>query len=138
MIACSGCYLFMIHDYLQKQPRKGILRNFTKFTGKHLCQSLFFNKVAGRNFIKKEALAQVFPCEFSKISKNTFFTEHLRATASVSGISVNLVNQLISHGEKFLRKVLHDLGNSGIVPCSFQNSKLFENLLLRSLEVVQK
>ena len=27
--------------------RKGVLRNFTKFTGKHLYQSLFFNKVAG-------------------------------------------------------------------------------------------
>ena len=26
--------------------KKGVLRNFTKFTGKHLCQSLFFNKVA--------------------------------------------------------------------------------------------
>ena len=36
----------------QKQPpevlyKKGVLRNFSKFTGKHLCQSLFFNKVAG-------------------------------------------------------------------------------------------
>ena len=27
--------------------RKGVLTNFAKFTGKHLCQSLFFNKVAG-------------------------------------------------------------------------------------------
>ena len=27
--------------------RKGVLRNFAKFTGKHLWQSLFFNKVAG-------------------------------------------------------------------------------------------
>ena len=26
--------------------KKGVLRNFTKFTGKHLCQGLFFNKVA--------------------------------------------------------------------------------------------
>ena len=26
--------------------KKGVLRNFTKFTGKHLCQSLLFNKVA--------------------------------------------------------------------------------------------
>ena len=26
--------------------KKGVLRNFTIFTGKHLCQSLFFNKVA--------------------------------------------------------------------------------------------
>ena len=25
--------------------KKGVLRNFTKFTGKRLCQSLFFNKV---------------------------------------------------------------------------------------------
>ena len=27
--------------------KKGVLRNFAKFTGKHLSQSLFFNKVAG-------------------------------------------------------------------------------------------
>ena len=49
---------------LQKQSlevfcKKGVLRNFAKFTGKHLCQSLFFDKVAGlrlqaRIFIKKE------------------------------------------------------------------------------------
>ena len=44
--------------------RKGVLRNFAKFTGKHLCQSLFFNK--------KETLVQVFSCEFCEISKNTF------------------------------------------------------------------
>ena len=34
------------------------------------------------NFIKKEALAQLFSCEFSEISKNTFFPEHLWTTAS--------------------------------------------------------
>ena len=27
--------------------KKSVLRNFAKFTGKHLCQSLFFNKIAG-------------------------------------------------------------------------------------------
>ena len=27
--------------------KKGSLRNFTKFTGKQLCQRLFLNKVAG-------------------------------------------------------------------------------------------
>ena len=59
--------------------KKGVLRNFTKFTVKYLCQSLFFNKVAVEvacNFTKKETLVQVFSCEFCKISKNTFFTEH--------------------------------------------------------------
>ena len=53
--------------------RKGALRNFAKFTGKQLCQSLFFNK---------ESLAQVSSCEFCEISKNTFFAEHLWAAAS--------------------------------------------------------
>ena len=42
--------------------KKDVLRNSEKFTGKHVCQSLFFNKVVGLktqacNFIKKEALA---------------------------------------------------------------------------------
>ena len=27
---------------------KGVLKDFAKFTGKHMCQSLFFIKVAGR------------------------------------------------------------------------------------------
>ena len=50
--------------------KKSVLRNFTKFPGKHLCQSLFLNK--------KETLAQVFSYEFCEISKNIFFfTEHL-------------------------------------------------------------
>ena len=51
---------------------------------KHLCHKLFFNKVAGQagNFIKKETMAQVFSCEFCEIPKNTFFQEHLWATAS--------------------------------------------------------
>ena len=31
--------------------KERVLRNLTKFRGKHLCQSLFFNKVC--NFIKK-------------------------------------------------------------------------------------
>ena len=34
------------------------------------------------NFIKKESLAQMFSYEFYKISKNTFFTERIRTTAS--------------------------------------------------------
>ena len=58
---------------------KGNLKNFVKLAGKHLCQSLFFKKVAGfrpwtYNFIlKKEALAWVFSCEFCKNFKNTYY-----------------------------------------------------------------
>ena len=61
--------------------KKCVLRNFTKFTGKNLCQGLFFNKVAG--LIKLQTLAQVFSCEFCEISKNTFFREHLWTTATL-------------------------------------------------------
>ena len=31
--------------------KKGVLRNFGKFTGKHSCQRLYFNKVAGQAFL---------------------------------------------------------------------------------------
>ena len=34
------------------------------------------------SFIKKDTLAQLFSCEFCKIFKNSFFTEHLPETAS--------------------------------------------------------
>ena len=38
--------------------KKGVLRNFAKFTGKHLCQGLFFNKVAG---LRPDSDTVVFP-----------------------------------------------------------------------------
>ena len=46
------CLNLVLLSKLRKQPlevfcKKAVLRNFTKFTGKHLHQSLFFNKVAG-------------------------------------------------------------------------------------------
>ena len=72
---------FMIERYkavVQKVfCKKGVLRNFAKFTGKHLCYSLFFNKVAGlrvATLLKKETLAQCFPVKFLR---TTFYIEHL-------------------------------------------------------------
>ena len=53
--------------------KKGVLKNFARFTGKHLCQSLFLNKIfEDYNFVKKETLAQVFSCKFYEIFKITF------------------------------------------------------------------
>ena len=43
--------------------KKGALRIFTKFTGKHLCQSLFFDKVTGlrpTTLLKKDSGTDVF------------------------------------------------------------------------------
>ena len=60
--------------------KKGVLKNFTIFTGKHLCQSLFLSC----NFIIKETLAQGLSCEFCKTFKNAFFTEHLWKNVSIN------------------------------------------------------
>ena len=65
--------------------KKSVLRNFVRFTGKHLCQSRFFNKVAGLRpgtLLKKETLVQVLSWEFCEISKNTFFHRTPPAAAS--------------------------------------------------------
>ena len=52
----------MSHKIRSSRPevfcKKSVIRNCSKFTGKHLCQSLFLNKVAG------------------PISKNTFFSQN--------------------------------------------------------------
>ena len=48
-----------------------VLKHFTKFTGKHLCQSLFF-KVEACNFIKKATLYWCFPVNFVKFLSTTF------------------------------------------------------------------
>ena len=61
--------------------KKGVLRNFTKFTGKHLCQSLLFNKVAGprpATLLKKRLWHRCFPVNFAKFLRTPFLTEHLR------------------------------------------------------------
>ena len=75
MISCSFSTQLIKSDFSTNRSshrrcslKKGAPRNFGKVTGKHLCQGLFFNKVAGQAciFIKKETLAQVFSCEFHR------------------------------------------------------------------------
>ena len=55
--------------------KKGVLRNFTKFTGKYMCQSLFFNKVAGLGpvtLFKKRLWHRCFSVNFAKFLRITF------------------------------------------------------------------
>ena len=73
-----GCYLSV---YFKKQPpkvfcfEKGVLRNFTKFTRKYLCQTLFFNKVAGMRpatLLKKRLWHRCFRVNFAKFLRQPF------------------------------------------------------------------
>ena len=60
--------------------RKGALRNFVKFKGKHLCYCFFFNKVAAlmpATLLKKRPWHRCFPVNFAKylrtpVLQNTF------------------------------------------------------------------
>ena len=64
----------------QKQPpevfcKKGVPINFAKITGKHLCQSLFFNEVGGvwpAALFKKRLWHRCFPVDFEKFLRTPF------------------------------------------------------------------
>ena len=60
--------------------KNGVLRNFTKLTGKHLRQSLRFNKVVGlrpATLLKRRLWHRCFPVNFVKFRRTPFFIEHL-------------------------------------------------------------
>ena len=74
---------FLYFLYRSSRPdvfcKKGVLKNFAKFTGKNLCQSLFFNKVADlrpTTLLKKRLWHRCFPVNFAKFFRTSFLTEH--------------------------------------------------------------
>ena len=55
--------------------KNGVVRNFAKFTGKHLCQSLFFNKVAALSpatLLKKRPWQRCFTVNFTNFLRTPF------------------------------------------------------------------
>ena len=57
--------------------KKGVLKYFAKFTRKHLCQCLFFNKVSGLRpvtLLKKRLWHRCFPVNFAKFLRTPFRT----------------------------------------------------------------
>ena len=76
------------------------------------------------SFIKKEALAQVFYCEFCKISKNAFFTEGLWATASEFVTEMLIFTS--SRSQMFFK--LSVLKNFAVIMEPLSNNKVTEHL----------
>ena len=62
--------------------KKDVFKNFAKFTGKCLCQSLFLHENPGLpqtcNFKKKRLWHRCFPVNFAKFLRTPFFTEQLQ------------------------------------------------------------
>ena len=85
--------------------KKGVLRSFAKFTGKHLCQSLFFNKVAGLRY---------------------FFIEHLwwlipKAIATLFSVGKASQNRVSCFSRLFLTKVKVSINVAGVIRKSALN-----------------
>ena len=86
--------------------KKDVLKNFAKFTGKHLHWSLFMIKPQGSGpvtLLKTDSNTGAFLwiCE---VFKNTLFTEHLRA--AVSGCSAIGVLSGVKPDPDFARSVI--------------------------------
>ena len=65
----------------KRYVRKGVLRNFVKFSGKRMCQSLFFDKLQAWGLVtllKKRFWQRCFPVNFAKFLRTPFPAEHLR------------------------------------------------------------
>ena len=67
--------------------KKKVLWKCCKNVQENTCARIFFNLVAGLNFIKKETLAQMFSYEFCEIFKNQFFYKTPLVVASVANLS---------------------------------------------------
>ena len=80
LLTCATRILYSLLGSLHKQPpevffKKGVLKNFAKFTGEHLYQGLFFNKIAGlrpATLLKKRLWYRFFSVNFVKFLRTTF------------------------------------------------------------------
>ena len=92
--AWNRLHVFMIHFITSRSSRpdvfcnKGVSRNFTKFTGKHLCQSPYLNKVAAANLWKKRLWHKCFPVNFVKFPTAPFL-QNTSGRLLLSIISLN-------------------------------------------------
>ena len=101
--------------FVQKQPaemflKKELLKNLTKFKGKHLCWSLFFNKDPGlrpATLLRKRLQQRFFPWILWSFQEH-LFTEHFPTTSSFSNLSHSSILQrsfMYLFEPSFVRKV---------------------------------
>ena len=104
--------------------KKGVVRNFATFTGQHLCQSLFFNKVAGlrpTTLLKNRLWHRSFPVNSGKFWRTPFLqntSERLLPSLGPAQVQLRSItwltyfqvfipvpsNELLSFSNSFLEK----------------------------------
>ena len=119
--------------------KKGVLRNFTEFTRKHLRQSLFFKKFAGlrpSTLLKKKLWYRCFSVNFVKFLRTPFFCRTTPVAASEFHSVAEFVEFPFSNFAGFLATILPKIFFSKIL-CKLK--PLFPvNQILRSTCVKKK
>ena len=91
--------------------KKGVLKKFTKFTGKYPSRVSYLIKFQER----------CFPVDFEKVFKSTFFTEHLWTTALLSSA--------------FCCALGHFFINKNLCACTLLGFKLIQKIHIQTLHV---
>ena len=68
-VKCKDTKMTFRSNHRRCSVKELVLRSFAKFTGKHLCQRLFFNKVAG---LRMNLWHSCFPVNFAKFLRTPF------------------------------------------------------------------
>ena len=79
--------------------KTGVLRNFAKFRGKHLCQSLFFKTVASLRpaaLLKMRLWHRCFPVNLAKFLRTAFLAEHLRWLPLKRAVTLKIIKRATS------------------------------------------
>ena len=98
--------------------RRGVLGNFAKFTGKHLCQNLYFNKVAGNIFFFGSSFGVKFKCVkkyFRRLNKSLI----LMSSSIASQISAQIYASIRVTVNKVFMKIQIFVHSSQIIGLSW-------------------
>ena len=105
--------------------RKNALRNFAKFTGKHLCQSLFFNKVAGLRLIVYKDRNSFFKALLKRDNSFTIHHTNFQSLAiELFKVKKNLSNTIMNGVLQF-RTLTYNLNSQRDFERSFVNTSRF-------------
>ena len=106
----KNTFYFIRRNHHRCSIKIGALKNFAKFSEKHLWQNLFFNKVAGlrihqskygrpATLLKKRIWHRCFPANFAKFLWTPFFIEHLWTTAFLCVWMVIRLSETVSYAQ---------------------------------------
>ena len=103
--------------------KKGVLTNFANFTGKHLCQILFFNKVSGLRtaiLLKMRLRHRCFPVNFVKFLRTLFFSQNISGCCFCKSDQIHrkLISKLFTYTMLFHKKL-----NNNQCQCPYWENK---------------